>query len=125
MMELKDESNTAVSELRLFLVRQLKQILSFKEHGAARRSVKRTQDMQQRALSSSGGAHDGQHLATRNRQIDALQDSQFKTGHLKGFGKVNGFNHKRWLLNSVSMLKKVIQQGRRRETTGGVPSGVR
>ena len=53
MMKLKDKSDTPVPKLRLFAFRQVKQILAVKVDRPCGRTIKRPDNMEQRAFSGS------------------------------------------------------------------------
>src|SRR5688500_9250633 len=104
MMKLKDKSDAPISEFRLPLIGQLKEILPFEKHGPARGAIQRPEDMEQGALPGARRAHDSQHLATANHEIDSLQDSQLKACHLKRLGKVHGFDHSSLTVSRYSLI---------------------
>jgi hypothetical protein len=50
--------------------------------------VQATDQVEERRLSRSGGAHDGRHLSINNAEVDPFQDREVRLAHMVGFPDV-------------------------------------
>src|SRR5438105_12651173 len=76
VMKLEDEAHSAIAQLpELGLISTVHRLAS-DYYITARRFVQCSEHVHQRTLARTAGADDGDHLAARHRQIDAVQDVQ-------------------------------------------------
>src|SRR5690606_33403925 len=73
VVKLKDEADHSIAHLRQSRVRKRSELLGTKLETTAGWNVQRTNAVQKRALTGARSANDTEHLATANREIDALE----------------------------------------------------
>src|SRR3990170_6684519 len=82
MVELEHETDVLVPELRYPVVVQPEDINAAVEDPARSGPLKASRDMQKGALADSRRAHDGEHLAFPDVDINAVQDvERFRAAH--------------------------------------------
>ena len=101
-MKLVDESQMAIAQAPLRCCVQTGQRLAAQGHSSATRRIQTTQQMQQRRLTGTGGAHDGHRLATLHLQVDALQHRHIQTPLGKALTQALAFqNHSSFIHNAA------------------------
>lgn len=75
-MELENEADALVAELRQGPIAQARDIAAVDLHAAAVGTRQRADDLQKRGLTRAAGPHDGDHLALRHVERNAFQHLQ-------------------------------------------------
>ena len=88
VMKLKHEPDAPVSKPGQLLFRQTEDILGFIAHGASRRSIKGSQNMEQGAFPCSRRSKHGQKFALPDFEIDAFQDVDGLIAQDERFGQI-------------------------------------
>src|SRR5881296_1877233 len=92
-MKLEDKSDTPIPKLRLFTFRHLEHIMVVEVDRPCRRTIKRPDNMEQRALSSSRSPDNRNQLPPLNPQIDALQHREGLPAHRERFVQIGDGDH--------------------------------
>src|SRR5579862_2775 len=76
MVKLVHEAERLVAQRAALALAERVDVATRNQHGPGARTVQAAQDLQQRRLAGTGGAHDRQALARRYRERHALQHRQ-------------------------------------------------
>jgi len=96
VMELEDEPDPFITELRLLRLGHAKEVLPIERDGSAARFIKRADNVEQGALAGPGGAHNGDQLAALNLKIDSLEHGHFVGSHRERLMQIGDVNHVQW-----------------------------
>src|SRR5213594_2530354 len=111
MVELEDEPDLTVAELRQRLIVHGEHIVPVEAHGAAGRPIQRSQNVQEGRLADAGRADDGHQLAALDLQAHALQHVDLALVQLEGFVEVDGRNHHSYRKASAGSRRAACRQG--------------
>jgi acyl-CoA thioesterase-1 len=90
LVTLEHESDLAAADQRQPVFLQARNIDAVYDDGPRSSRVETGEQTEQRALSTSGGTHDGDELAGRNIEVDAAEDFNAMAPAVEAFGKVPG-----------------------------------
>ena len=76
MVELKDESDVAISERHDIGIGQRRQVRGGNRHLTLIRPIQSAEDVEERAFSDTRRTHDGDHLACLDGQVEIAQHVQ-------------------------------------------------
>ena len=80
-MELEDEPDPFITELRLLRLGHAKEVLSIECDGSAARLIEGADNVEQGALTGSGGTHNGDQFSALYLKIDSLEHGHFVGSH--------------------------------------------
>lgn len=94
MVELEDKPDPSIPELRLLILRHLKDILTVEVDRACRGPIEHPDDVEERALSGSGSPDDRDKFASLNLETDAVEHRQLVPAHYKCLTEISNTNHR-------------------------------